>query len=292
MTLVAHVVAPSELAGAWTVEPFLAVTLALTATVYARGAARLGRRIPRPDGAKRAASFYGGLAVVAGALMSPLDALAGALFSAHMVQHLLLMTVGAPLLAYARPGPALTAGLPPAGRDAVHRAGRLGSGGLRRAAHGLSHPLVVWSIGAVVLWAWHMPALYELALSHDAVHAVEHATFLATAVLFWGVVFRTSARRGVGRPIAALLVFATGVQSAALGAVLVFASSPLYPLHAVGARLWSTSPLHDQQLAGALMWGPPGVVYGITMAWLLVRWFHEMEHAPADALLVPAGEGR
>lgn len=292
VTLMAHVVAPSELAGAWTVEPFLVVTLAVTATVFGRGTARLGRRIPRPDASKRAASFYAGLAVVAAALMSPLDALAHALFSAHMTQHLVLMTVAAPLLAYARPGAALMAGLPAGGRDMARRAGLRSSGGLGRAAHALAHPLVVWSIGAVVLWAWHMPSLYELALSHDAVHALEHASFLGAALLFWGVVFRTSARRGVGRPLAALLVFGTGAQSAALGAVLLFASMPLYPVHDVGARLWHTSPLHDQQLAGALMWGPPGVVYVVTMAWLLVRWFQEMEKAPAEGLLVTAGEAR
>ena len=291
--MLAHqAVAPSDLAGSWTFEPALLATLAVAALVHGRGRARLGRRIAGPREKRRAVAFYTGLMVLAGALMSPLDALAHTLFSGHMAQHLLLMVVAAPLLAYARPTAALVAGLPAGGRDMVRQSGLRGSR-LRRTAHALARPVVVWIIGTLALWAWHMPALYEAALTHEPVHVLEHASFLGAALLFWSVVLSSGTRRGVPRPIAIVLVFASGVQGSALGAVLLFASTPLCSVHAEGARVWDVSPLSDQQLAGALMWSPPALLYIVVMGWLLVRWFDEMEPASApDRLLLPAGEAR
>ncbi|MDQ3979421.1 MAG: cytochrome c oxidase assembly protein [Actinomycetota bacterium] len=278
----------SELLRTWTFEPVLVVALVVTTILYARGTARLRQRITGTARLGRALSFYGGLLALAAALMSPIDALSAALFSAHMVQHLLLMVVAAPLLVLARPIGALVAGLPEGGRDAV-RAVR--SEGVRGAARTLTHPVVVWIVGTVAVWAWHMPSLYEAALANDALHVAEHASFLGAAVLFWSVVLGSGTRRGpAARPIAALLVFANGVQGTALGAVLLFASTALYPVHAAGARVWGTTPLEDQQLAGALMWGPPAFVYLVTLGWLLVRWFAEMEPASPDRLLVATGE--
>lgn len=291
--MLAHqVVAPSDLAGSWTFEPVLLATLAAAALVHRRGRARLARRIAGPREKRRSVAFYTGLMVLAGALMSPLDALAHSLFSGHMAQHLLLMVVAAPLLVYARPTAALVAGLPAGGRDMVRRSGLRGPG-LRRTAHALASPVVVWIIGTLALWAWHMPALYQAALAHEPAHVLEHASFLGAALLFWNVVLASGTRRGVPRPIAIVLVFASGVQSSALGAVLLFASSPLYSVHAEGARVWDVSPLSDQQLAGALMWSPPALLYIVVMGWLLVRWFDEMEPASApDRLLATSGEAR
>ena len=290
--MLAHqVVAPSDLAGSWTFDPVLLATLAVAALVHRRGRARLGRRIAGPREKRRAVAFYGGLVVLAAALMSPLDALAHALFSGHMAQHLLLMLVAAPLLVYARPTAALVAGLPEAGRDMVRRSGLRGPdahSGLRVTAHALANPVVVWIVGTLALWAWHMPALYEAALDHEPVHVFEHASFLGTAVLFWRVVLTSGVRRGVPRPVAIVLVFAFGVQSSALGAVLLFASTPLYSVHGAGARVWDVSPLSDQQLAGALMWSPPALLYIVVMGWLLVRWFAEMDDASPDPPLVTA----
>jgi cytochrome c oxidase assembly factor CtaG len=296
MMLAHQVVSPSDLAGSWTFEPALLATLALAALVHGRGRARLGRRIAHTREKRRAVAFYGGLAVLAAALMSPLDALASALFSGHMAQHLLLMIVAAPLLVYAKPTAALVAGLPAGGRDMVRRTGLRGpnaQSGLRGTADALANPVVVWIIGTLALWAWHMPALYEAALAHEPVHVLEHASFLGAAALFWSAVFASGTRRGLPRPVAIVLVFASGVQGSALGAVLLFASTPLYAMHGEGARVWDVSPLADQQLAGALMWAPPSLMYIVVMGWLLVRWFDEMEPASApDRLLAPAEEAR
>lgn len=287
MILADELVAPGHLAGAWTFEPTVVITLAVVAVLYGRGVRRLARRVPRPDRAARTAAFYAGVAVLAVALLSPLDALAEALFSAHMVQHLLLMVVAAPLFAFARPGAALMAGAPPPARDAIVRAN---VPALRRAARAVRNPLAIWTLGTLALWAWHMPALYDLALRNDAVHAAEHVSFFATAWLFWDAVLASGGPRGVPRPVAILLDLATGVQGTALGAVLLFASSPLYTVHAAGARLWHVSLVHDQQLAGGLMWVPPGFLYALAAAWLLVRWFSEMERASADGAVLAVGD--
>ena len=288
MILAHQAVGPSELARSWTFEPFVLTAVVLAAAAYARGAGRLDHRIPNRGGSAQAGAFYAGLAVLLVALVSPVDAAASTLFSGHMVQHLLLMVVAAPLLAYARPAPALVAGLPSGARHVVRRPWPR----LRRLTTTATTPVAVWIAGAVALWAWHMPALYELALQNDAVHALEHASVLASALLLWSVVVRSGTRRGVARPVALLLLFASAVQGSALGAVLLFASTPLYGAHRHGAQLWDVSPLQDQQLAGGLMWLPPTLLYVVTMGWLLVRWFAEMERQPegGDLQLVTAGE--
>ncbi len=287
MILAHEVVAPSELAGSWTFEPAVVTVLVLTAVLYGRGRARLARRIPGSGSSARAVAFYGALAVVAAALLSPLDGLAATLFSAHMVQHLLLMLVAAPLAVYARPAAALVAGLPASGRSVARGVRRERWASIRDA---VSNPLVVWTVGTLALWAWHMPALYDGALSNDALHALEHASFFGTALLFWSVVLASGTRRGVPRPIATLLVVASGVQSSALGAVLLFAAKPLYVSHLAGARAWDLSPLEDQQLAGAIMWGPPALLYIVVMGWLLVRWFAELEATPEPVRRIGAPE--
>ncbi len=285
--MLAHQVVPGELAGAWSGDPVLLPSLATAAVVYGWAVTR-SRRTGR---ARRAGFFYAGLGVLVAALVSPLDALASATFSAHMVQHLLLMMVAAPLLLAGRPVATMTPALSARPRRIVARV----SGWLRSPAHRLQQPLLVALAGVLVLWTWHMPSLYEAALRHDAVHALEHVSFLVAALLFWSVVLASGHRRGVPRPVAVLLVFVTGVQSTALGAILVFASGVLYPQQTAGATAWGLSPLDDQRLAGALMWVPPAILYIAVMAVLLTRWFSEMPPAspvePADDSAAPVVAG-
>ena len=274
--MLAHQVVPGELAGAWSWDPALLAALAGAAVAY--GWAVTGARHPRRG--RRAASFYAALGLLVVALLSPLDALASATFSAHMVQHLLLMLVAAPLLVAGRPVATVTPALPARLRRVVGQSSRR----LRGPVHRLEHPVAVGLTGVLVLWTWHMPSLYEAALRQDAVHALEHASFLGAALLFWSVVLTSGRRRGVSRPVAVFLVFVTGVQSTALGAVLVFASTVLYPAQTAGAPAWGLAPLEDQRLAGALMWVPPAIVYIVVMAVLLGRWFSEMPPAsPPEA---------
>jgi cytochrome c oxidase assembly factor CtaG len=135
----------------------------------------------------------------------------------------------------------------------------------------LTVPAVVWGLHSAVLWIWHLPKPYQTALENEMLHVVEHASFVVVAILFWGLVLGRHSRLSYGARIP--LVFTTALQSAALGAILTFASTPLYPAHGDGPESWDLSPLADQQLAGAIMWIPMGAVYLVTMGVLFLRWF-------------------
>jgi putative membrane protein len=283
--------------GEWGHEPFVVLSLAVVAALCARGASVRGQRVvrgltqrgeakrsPRPNavGRGRRAALAGGLVVAALALVSPLQALSGMLFSAHMVQHLLLMLVAAPLLVIGRPGRAMLMALPQQlRRSAVSRA-------FARAGHRigrlLTRPFVAWIVFTIALWAWHLPAAYDAALQSEPIHGVEHLCFLGAAMLAWSVVLRERAGVGLGALGRALFLLVTALQSGLLGALLLFARTPLYPVHGLGPASWGLTPLEDQQLAGAIMWIPPGAVYLLVSAVLLLRWFRSM-----DARLRPHG---
>jgi putative membrane protein len=249
----------------------------LAAILYARGVRRLrtgdslGSIRPRHQ-----AAFYGGLAALAVALVSPLDRVGSTLFSGHMVQHLVLISIAAPLLVYGRPAAPLLLTLP----GSLRRQLRLEQGGLpwvKRVTSLLLNPVLVAGLFAMVLWIWHLPNVYQAALINDSVHIAEHLSFLATAILFWTLVIGWGLERRLGYAPAVLLVLVTSLQSGALGAILTFAMAELYPIHRSGAAAWSLTALEDQQLAGALMWIPQGMQYLAAMAVLLWLAFGEAE---------------
>ena len=266
--IVAHTdppLAPHELWGAWNADPLILGGLLLLGWVYWRGRTRSGSTAGWQDWC-----FAGGLVAVGVALLSPLDALSGVLASAHMVQHLLLTLVAAPLLAVSAPAGALLRGAPTAVRRAVTPSRRRLRPALE-AMRVLRNPAVVWLLHVGTLWAWHAAALYDAALSSPLVHALEHTTFLLTGVLFWRVVIGARAVR-TSPGLGVLLVFAMTLQSALLALLLTFAQSPWYPGYTATTRPWGIEQLADQQLAGAIMWVPAGFVYlGVALT-LLVGW--------------------
>lgn len=175
-------------------------------------------------------------AVLIIAFVSPLCALSSALFSARVVHHVLLFAVAAPLLALATD---------------------------RRAAGGIAWP---FAVSTAVLWSWHLPAAYDLALSHVGVYWLMQLTLLGSALWFWRAVF--AARDG---PVDAIVFVVAGfAQMGLLGAILTFAPSALYAAHAVAPLAWGLTPLQDQQLGGLIMWVPAGLPYAAA-AVLLAR---------------------
>jgi cytochrome c oxidase assembly factor CtaG len=258
-------------------EPLLVpAEIVAAGALYARGLLAA----PRATARWRAAGFGGGLCVLAVALSAPLDSLAHARFAAHMVQHLLLIVVAAPLFALSAPLAPLVRGLPAAGRRAVART----VAAVRRrprwaAACGLAaHPLAVWTLHTGVLWAWHLPGPYEAALRDDLVHAVEHLCLLVPATLYWSSLV---SRRALGRPTGILSLFATALQGGALGALLTFSSEPWYAAYASGAAAAGLTPLEDQQLAGLIMWVPGGLAYTLASAGLFAAWLRLAERSDA-----------
>ena len=280
------VVPPSGVWGAWTFDPLVVAGLGAAAALYASGWARLRPRgAPQGAGSKKAphlhvrarqaVSFFAGLVLLAVALVSPVDALAGTLLSVHMVQHLILLMVAPPLLVYGRPGLVTFLGLPASSRSGL---GALAARRrLRRAATVVLNPLVVLVATVAALWGWHLPGPYQAAVTHPALHAVEHVTFLVSGLAFWALVIDAAPRRRLGYGPAILLVFVTMLAGAALGALITFSSTVLYPVYGAGARLWGTTPLADQQVAGAIMWIPPGAVYFLTVIFLALRWFEDVD---------------
>lgn len=278
----AALVSPAEAWTAWTVDPAVVLGLVTGAILYARGASRLVREGRGAPIRARIAAFAGAELAIAVGLVSPLDAVAESLFSAHMVQHLVLMIAAAPLLVLSRPARTVLAGLSPHRRRSLARAvTRIASS---PAARALRRPAVAWIALTGVLWAWHLPTLYGAALEHPVTHALEHAAFLGASALAWSVALASRPREGLGVLGRALFLVAAAAQGGLLGALLLFASTPLYPVHGAGPALWGLSPLQDQQLAGAIMWIPPSVVYLGSAAGILVRRFRALEdHARPSA---------
>ncbi|HMC07889.1 MAG TPA: cytochrome c oxidase assembly protein [Actinomycetota bacterium] len=271
--LVAPVVAPGGLWRAWPFDPAVVASLAGSAAVYWRGWRKLARRGSRAVAGRQAAAFFAGLWVLAVALVSPLDALATTLLSAHMAQHLLLLAVAPPLIVYGRPGLVMALGLPEPARRRLAGITRR-----RRGWAGIAlHPLVVLVLATIALWGWHLPGPYQAALRNPPAHAAEHVVFLATALAFWSLVIDPGPRRRLGYAPGMLLVFVSMLASSALGALITFSPLVLYPLYQAGASMWGTTALADQQLAGAVMWVPPGLLYLVVIVVLARRWFDEVD---------------
>jgi putative membrane protein len=264
----------------------VAFGLLLALVLYVRGVGSVWRRggVGTLVSPWRVLLFVLGLAMVAVALLSPLDDLAHVLFSAHMVQHVLLMFLAAPLLVLGAPPVPLLWGLPRGARLVAARPWRRGTP-WRRAVHGLTNPVVVWIIGAAVLWFWHLPAPYQAAVRSPVLHALEHATMLGSALLFWWVVLPSaSGRRRVDGGTAVLLVFVTKVQAATLGVLITFAPRPLYPVYEAGAASFGLTLVEDQHLAGLIMGTVGGLVYLGVGAALFLHWLAALDRrARADA---------
>lgn len=255
-------------------DPGAATAVAAAGMAYWAGLSRSRSRLPtRPAGAPSTprrpspvsiASFACGLLAVAVALTSPLDRRADTSFSAHMVQHVLLLAVAGPLLALGRPTPTLLWALPDKARSvALRRYRRL----LR--AHSVHYPFWVGAtliIEAAVMWTWHLPDLYQAALHNSGLHALEHLSFLGVATAaWWSVANGPRSRRGAAA-IAALIGSVPGI---ALGSALVLAPNPWYPAYLRSSR---AAALSDQQIAGVIMWAFGGMAAVIAGAGLFASW--------------------
>ena len=271
--LLAHsdLVERDELSAAWTLDPAVLAPLALASVLYTVAVGRLWVRTSPGRGVRprHAVAFSLALGMIVLALVSPVDRLATTLLSAHMAQHLLLMSLVAPLIAYGLPLALFPGALSTGVRRGAHRwrrviAGRLGT-------HALALTVTALLLHTVALWLWHVPSLHEAAVTDHRLHALQHASFLGTGIVFWWAILGTGRRTAPsGIRIAAL--FAATLQGAALGALMTFSESAWYPVYEAGGRLWGIEPLADQQLAGLLMWGFGAIVPVVAAAFMMVAW--------------------
>jgi putative membrane protein len=269
----------------WSFDPPL-VAVILVGIMYWIG----DRRTVAPERTRRerrwrSVSFYAGLTTVVLALDSPLDALSGQLFWAHMVQHVLLLVLAPPLIVLARPWIRLWRSLPLGARQSLGRG--LGQGQraapVRAVSRTLGRPVPSFVLFAGVLLVWHVPALFDATLRSSAVHALEHTLFFSTALLFWKQVLPSPPLHARLVPLqrVAYLVGAM-VVSWILAVVLALAPHPLYAHYAHEAtRPGGISALADQQLAAGIMWVPGSITFLIVMFAYVHRWLSPSAPAPA-----------
>lgn len=267
---------PDGLWRAWNWEPWVVASLLAVTVVYSLGITRLWRRGGPGAGVRvwQVSAFAAGILALAVALLSPLSALGGVLFSAHMTQHTVLMLAAAPLLILGAPVVGLLWGLPKSWRVQLGRLARQPA--LRGIWRAVTRPAMAWLIHAIVLWVWHLPSLYQSTLHSDLIHTVQHASFLGSALLFWWVVMPQGRLSRSIPGYGVLLVFTTALHSSVLGALLTVAPVPWYPAYQPPPQ-WGLTALEDQQLAGLVMWVPPGVLYLIASLVLFAVWLGRVE---------------
>jgi putative membrane protein len=257
----------------WSFEPWLVIPILLSAIVYAVGSEHLKRR-GRADRRLADLLFWCGLGTLSLALMSPLHALGERMFTAHMIEHEVLMVISAPLLVLSKPAGCLLWGLP--GQIRVLAVPAAQHQTLKLGWKALTELWTATALHAVTLWAWHAPALFHAALDNEAIHVLQHASFFFSAILFWSAVLR---RQGVHQAYgpAILALFLTSLQAGMLGALLTFSRVLWYPFAPDPFPICGLSSIEDQALAGLVMWIPACMVYVVAALALSARWLFNPE---------------
>ena len=283
-----------ELWRAWEFDPLVVLGLSLSAWMYARGLRRLWRATKIGSGVRpwQAWCFALGWFASLIALISPLHPWGRVLFSAHMTQHEVLMLVSAPLMVLGRPLVIFLWAMP--GPSARRVSSWTKHRSWEQSWRTISNPFSAWLIHMIALWIWHVPSLFEATIDNDFVHALQHFSFLFTALLFWWAVMQ-GRHKVLGHGLAVLYLFTTALHSGILGALLTFTKTVWYPAYSETTASWGLTPIEDQQLGGLIMWIPAGVVYIIAGLALFTGWMRaseervEAREAEANARL--AGKG-
>jgi cytochrome c oxidase assembly factor CtaG len=251
----------------WNPAPSVYIGIALLIALYLYAVGPLRRKYNLAASVKRSQIilFLAGMLILLLALASPLDELGDEyLFSAHMVQHLLITLVVPPLLLLGTPGWLLQ---PLLRNRTLFAIGKV-----------LTHPFVAFFLFTIDFWLWHAPLLYDATLSNENLHIFEHLLFIITATLYWWPVLspvKELPRLSLGGQV--LYLFLSGMPSVALGAGLTF-MQPLYaPYIQQPIRAWGLSPTTDQQLGGLIMWVPVNIIIIIVVSVLFITWMQAQD---------------
>jgi putative copper resistance protein D len=263
----------------WSLEPLVAVPLTMAGLAWLALVDRINRLHPeRPVSRWRTAAFFAGLASIAIALLSGVEAYDTTLFSVHMVQHMLLTFAAAPLLLLAAPITQLLRAASPEVRrrwilPLLHS----------KTVAVVGHPVVAWLVFTVVMWATHFSPLFDLALEDRGVHDLEHALFLGSALLFWWpLVGADPGPRRMGYPARVLSLLLQMPPSSFLAVAILMAGAPLYPHYATLGSPYGIDALADQQLAAGLMWVMSDMVFIGAILLVVAAWMRREElDAPA-----------
>jgi len=220
-----------------------------------------GAHRPAP-GARRRFSFHGALLIMFLSLNGPLHDLSDSyLFSAHMVQHLLLAFLVAPMLLLGVTGAMLR---PLIGPPAIRRLAEWGLG-----------PVRCFAIFNVVIAVWHLPPMYNYALAHHPVHILQHLLILAASVIMWWPILSPLPELPrLSYPGQMLYLFLMSIPMAIVAVYIAYSDGILYPMYARAPRMWGITPMDDQQIGGLIMWVPGGLVLWIAITAVYFRWSH------------------
>jgi putative membrane protein len=262
---------------AWHPDPTVVAGVVVLGGLYV-AALRRGRAQGQPVKSAQIVSFFAGLAVLLGSLTGPLHDLSDYyLFSAHMVQHLVLVFAMPPLLLYGTPGWMLS---PLLRHPWVIRLGRR-----------LTRPSGAFVTFNLVLVAWHLPPLYNLAMDNHGVHVVQHLMIMVASVILWWPVLSPSPELPRAHyPVQMLYLFVVGLPMVVVSIFITMAESVMYPYYARAPRVWEAlTPHADQHLGGLIMWIPGGLVFLIAISVVFFRWQAAGGH---DDAVAPLGASR
>ncbi len=238
----------------WTIEFWPTAICIAAVFIYWRGWRSRTGLISQQIPPWRFAAFVSGVAACWIAIASPIDAFSGLLLQVHMIQHVLLMMIGPPLILLGCPGIPMLRGLPATIRR-TWIGPFLASHSVRRLFLRLTHPVVGWTTFVAATWIWHLPACYELALENGGWHEAEHAIFLSTALLFWWPVVQPWPSHAVWpRWMMLPYLLTADLQNTLFSAIYVFRDTPIYGAYAAHPDMLGISTIQDQEIAGAIMW--------------------------------------
>lgn len=272
----------AELGSRFSVHPSTVVGIVAAAGLYewrarqgAREAALLGAPVNVVHPGHRV-MFYGALLLLFGSLNGPLHDLSDEyLFSAHMVQHLVLQLVVAPLALAGIPGWMLR----PALRATT----------VRRLAFRITRPAMAFAIFNVTMAVWHLPPLYNLALAHHPVHIGQHLTFIvASVVMWWPLLGSLPELPRPSYPAQLLYCFLMTVPMSIVSVYITYSDRVLYPLYAIAPRVLGISPLEDQRLGGLIMWIPGGLYFLGVLSVIFFKWSQRGGEDTVEGAQVPA----
>jgi putative membrane protein len=261
----------STILGSWTLEPVTVALLVGSLVWYVWAAGRFRLRTGAPYRGTK--PFVLGLGAVTLALVSPIHRYSELLLSVHMVQHILLTLVAAPLLLLGAP---VTLAL------RTHTSAEARRWFLRVLHSGvvrvLTNPVVSWGLFAAVLWGTHFTQIYELSLEHEWIHSLEHAAYLGSALLFWSpVIARDPSPVRISHPARILYLFLAMPQMTFLGLAIYGSDQVLYRSYLSGAAALGISAIGDQHLAGALMWATGMFLIVPALGFVLMDWLDREE---------------
>ena len=270
-------VAPFAHVGSGVFEPLQLLPPFAALLAYALRARTLARQ-GRPVAPARIASFALGIALIVAGLTTPLAHMGGELVLAHMAQHLLIADLGALFVVLGLTGPLLQPLL---------------ATRLARSLRVLANPIVAFSLWAIDLYVWHLPALYEASLSSPAVHALQHTTFVFFGVTMWFALLGPLPQpEWFGNGAKLVYIVAVRLTGALLANVFVWSESVFYPAYRPGQADWDITPLEDQGIAGTLMMIEGSIVTVVLLGWLFLKTARESERTGARAERAPRGPRR